>query len=191
MQGKNPPAEPGPAGGLRFSAWDGAETLEISARSRDLLYLCVITRSAQQRAPPGAGGAMPRPRGLACPPALASLPPQFLGNTLAADSRRRVVARGETAFPEALSTTVTRLGNIWGGLGEPSWDLRRTKQLGGIRGKRVDGSWVVFPKFFIVAVRLCPPGCPWLCGGFPEVSGITLGRENSITLHPAEQVSCL
>lgn len=132
--------------------------------------------------------------GLARPPALAALPSQLLGNTPAADSRRRVMARGEMAFPEALSAAVPGLGNTWpaawGGLGEPRPDPGRTKQPGGIRGK--EGGWLkgAFPQIFhldcaaegVFWVRTCPPGCPWLCRGFAGVSGVAAGRENSIPL---------
>lgn len=140
MQGKNPPAEPGPAGGLRFRARDSTETLEISGRSRDLLYLCVITRSARRRAPPGAGCATARMGGLARPPARPpslALPSRLLGNPPAADSRRQVAARGETAFPEALSAAVPGLGNTWdwGGLWEPRPDPRENKAAGRDTGK--------------------------------------------------------
>lgn len=78
------------------------------------------------------------------PPAVAS---RLLGNPPAADSRRRVAARGETAFPEALSAVVPGAGKHmgWGGLWEPRLDPGRTKQPGGIGGKERG----------------------WLTGGFP------------------------
>ena len=94
MQGKNPPAEPGPAGGLRFGAWDDTETLEISGRSRDLLYLCVITHFGAAACSGGGRVCDGEAGGLARPPALAALPSRLLGNTPAADSRRRVVVMG-------------------------------------------------------------------------------------------------
>lgn len=171
MQGKNPPAEPGPAGGLRFRA---RQTLEISGRSRDLLYLCVITRSARRHPPAGARGATAGPGEFAprCPPF-----PGCWENASAADSRRRVVPRGQPALPEALSAAEPGLGNTWpGGTRRPRGDPGRTKQPGGDagRGGRMARGGVS-PNFFpgkgVFRATTRPPGCLWLCWGFLEVSG--------------------
>lgn len=119
-----------------------------------------------------------------------SLPslPWLLGNASAADSRRRVVPRGQTALPEALSAAEPGLGNTWpGGTGRPRGDPGRTKQPGGDAGRRrEDGSRWGFPKFF--RREGCFPGnnaSSWLPVALPGILG-GLWRENSFPLHPAQ-----
>jgi len=164
MQGKNPPAEPGPAGGLRFGARAGAETWETSGRSRDPLYLCVITRSARRRAPAGGWWAMARPGGsLARSPSLPSAPGSWETLRLLIHAGG-VAARGETAFPEASSIAAPGPGNTWDGAASGSHSGTEQSSREGYGGRREGGSCGVFPKFFIS----------------PVPRGVFFGRESAL-----------
>lgn len=156
MQGKNPPAEPGPAGGLRFGAQDGTETLEISGRSRDLLYLCVITRSARRRAPAGAGCAMARPGGsLAHPPSLPSLPGSWETLRLlihAGGSWRGGRWRFLRLYPPPCRGWETHGRRDGAALGNRGRTRGEQSSREGYGERREDGSRVLFPKFFFLTV---------------------------------------
>lgn len=171
MQGKNPPAEPGPAGGLRFRA---RQTLEISGRSRDLLYLCVITRSARRHPPAGARGATAGPGGFAprCPPFPGCWEtPRLLihaGGSCPGGSRRFL-----RLYPPPSRGWETHGREGRGGPGETRGEQSSREGMRGEGGRmaRRGVSPVFFPGKGVFRATTRPPGCLWLCRGFLEVSG--------------------